>query len=181
MAQNADNIAIVRPAVDGAAWCAPTTATAPTSASGALTGFSSLGWLTEDGISMTVNRESTDLKGFGGDTALTIQTSHDVEFKFKPMEWNETVAKEMFGESNVTANGATVKVNGAELPLRRYVFDLMGRNKELIRVVAPNCKVTSLGDLPFKHNEPMASEFTLKAFPDSDGNKVYIYKATASS
>lgn len=181
MAQNADNIAIVRPVVDGAAWVAPTTAAAPTSASATLTGFASLGWLTEDGITMKVNRESTDLKGFGGDTAITMQTSHDVEFTFKPMEWNETVAKEMFGEANVTASGATVKVTGDELPTRRYVFDMRGRNNELIRVVAPSCKVTSLGDFPFKHNEPMASEFTLKAFPDASGVKVYIYKATASS
>lgn len=181
MAQNSDNIQILRPVVDGAAWCAPSTASAPTSASAALTGFSSLGWLTEDGITMSVNRDSQDLKGFGGDTAITIQTSHDVEFTFKPMEWNETVAKEMFGDSNVTNAGGTVKVTGDDLPVRKYVFDMRGRNKELIRVVVPNCKVTSLGDLAFKHTEPMASEFTLKAFPDASGVKVYIYKATASS
>ena len=181
MAQNADNIAIVRPVVDGAAWCADASAATPSGASTALTGFTSLGWLTEDGITMTVSKETQDLKGFGGDTALTIQTSHDVEFKFKPMEWNEAVAKEMFGESNVTSAGGTVKVTGDDLPVRKYVFDMRGRDNQLIRVVVPNCKVTSLGDLPFKHNEPMAAEFTLKAFPDSTGTKVYIYKATASS
>lgn len=181
MAQNADNIAIVRPVVDGAAWCAAASAATPSSASAALTGFTSLGWLSEDGITMTVSKETTDLKGFGGDTALTIQTSHDVEFKFKPMEWNETVAQEMFGADNVTSSGGTVKVTGDDLPVRKYVFDMRGRDKQLIRVVVPNCKVTSIGDLPFKHNEPMASEFTLKAFPDASGVKVYIYKATASS
>lgn len=181
MAQNSDNIAIVRPVVDGAAWCAPTTATAPTSASAQLTGFTSLGWLSEDGINMQVSKESTDLKGFGGDTAITLTTSHDVQFIFKPMEWNETVAKEMFGDSNVTTDAGTVKVTGDELPMRRYVFDMRGRNKELIRVVVPNCKVVSFGDFAFKHSEPMAAEFTLKAFPDADGVKVYIYKATASS
>lgn len=181
MAQNADNIQILRPVVDGAAWCAPSTAAAPTSASAALTGFASLGWLTSDGISMAINSNNEDLVGFGGDVALTIRTSHDVEFTFKPMEWNETVAKEMFGDSNVTNSGGTVKVTGDDLPVRKYVFDMRGRNKELIRVVVPNCKVTSLGNLDFKHDAPMASEFTLKAFPDASGVKVYIYKATASS
>lgn len=181
MAQNSDNIMIARPQVNGAAWVGGPSATVPTSASGALTGFESLGWLTEDGIVMTVNRETTDLKGFGGDTALTLQTSHDVEFKFKPMEWNEAVAKEMFGEANVTSAGGKVVVNGESLPARKYVFDMRGRGNELLRVVVPNCQVTSLGDLPFKHDEPMASEFTLKALPDASGNKVYIYKATASS
>lgn len=178
MAQNADNIAIVRPVVDGAAWVAPTTATAPTSASAALTGFTSLGWLDENGVTCSISRETTDLKGFGGDTAMTLTTSHDVEFKFKPLEWNQTVAAEMFGSQNVDASG-NCKVTSDELPVRRYVFDMRGRNNELIRVVVPNCKITSLGELPFKHTEPVASEFTLKAFPDSDGVKVYIYKATA--
>ena len=181
MAQNADNIAIVRPVVDGAAWCAASTAATPSSATAALDGFSSLGWLTEDGISMSVNKETTDLKGFGGDTALTIQTSHDVEFKFKPMEWNEVVAKEMFGDANVIEGAAKVTINGGDLPTRKYVFDMRGRGNQLIRVVVPNCKVTAIGELPFKHDEPMAAELTLKAFPDATGNKVYIYKATASS
>lgn len=180
MTQNADNISIVRPVVDGAAWCADASAATPSGATAELTGFTSLGWLSEDGITMTISKETQDLKGFGGDTALTIQTSHDVEFKFKPMEWNEKVAAEMFGESNVTGSGEAVKVTGDDLPSRKYVFDMRGRNKELIRVVVPNCKVTAIGEMPFKHNEPMAAEFTLKAFPDADGVKVYIYKATAS-
>lgn len=178
--QNADNIQIVRPVVNGAAWCAGSSATLPTTASEALTGFSTLGWLTEDGISMSINKETTDIHGFGGDVAVSIQTSHDVEFTFRPMEWNETVAKEMFGSANVTANAATVKVTGDTPEQKKYVFDLRGRNNQLIRVVVPNCQITSLGEFPFKHNEPMSAEFTLKAFPDASGVKAYIYTATAA-
>lgn len=180
MAQNADNIEIVRPVINGAAWVGESSATTPKGASEALTGYQSLGWLTEDGITMTVNKETEDLKGFGGDTALTLQTSHDVEFTFKPMEWNEAVAKEMFGAANVTAGAAAVTVNADELPARKYVFDMRGRGNTLIRVVVPNCQLTSFGEFPFKHNEPMAAEFTLKALPDASGNKVYIYKAEAA-
>lgn len=179
MAQNADNIAIVRPVVEGAAWCADASASVPTSASAALTGFSSLGYLDESGISMTISKDTQDLKCFSGDTALTLQTSHDVEFKFKPMEWNEVVAKEMFGAANVTDGVGVVKVNSEMLPIRKYVFDMRGREGKLIRVVVPNCQITSLGDVPFKHDEPIAAEFTLKALPDASGNKVYIYTATA--
>lgn len=177
MAQNADNIAIVRPVVNGAAWVADSTASTPTGASEALTGYQSLGWLTEDGITMTVNKETEDLKGFGGDTAVTLQTSHDVEFVFKPMEWNDTVAKELFG---TTATAAAAIVNADELPTRKYVFDMRGRGNTLVRVVVPNCQLTNMGEFAFKHNEPMAAEFTLKALPDAQGNKVYIYKAEAA-
>lgn len=181
MAQNADNIAIVRPVVNGAAWVGGADAATIANATDALTGYSSLGWLSEDGISMSVNRDTTDLKGFGGDTALTLTTSHDVEFTFRPMEWNETVAKEMFGEEHVTSGAAAVTVTSDELPIRKYVFDMRGRGNTLIRVVVPNCQLTSFGEFPFKHDEPMAAEFTLKALPDASGAKVYIYKAEATA
>lgn len=178
MAQNSDNIAIVRPVVNGAAWVGDSAAAVPTNATDALTNYQSLGWLDENGISMQVNRETQDLIGFGGQTALTLQTSHDVEFTFKPMEWNDVVAKEMFGSE---ATASSVAINGDELPARKYVFDMRGRGNVLIRVVVPNCQVTSFGEFPFRHNEPMAAEFTLKALPDTSGNKVYIYKAEASA
>lgn len=177
MAQNSDNIAIVRPVVNGAAWVGDSTAATPASASEALTGYNSLGWLTKDGITMTVNRETENLVGFGGDTALTLQTSHDVKFTFKPMEWNDVVAAEMFGQD---ATADHVEINADELPIRKYVFDMRGRGNTLIRVVVPNCQITSFSEFPFKHNEPMAAEFTLKALPDANGNKVYIYKAEAA-
>lgn len=177
MAQNSDNIAIVRPVVNGAAWVADTSATTPTSASAALTGFSSLGWLDSTGITMTVNKDTQQLIGFGGDVALTLTASHDIEFKFKPMEWNDVVAAELFGKGATAEN---VEVNADELPVRQYVFDMRGRGNTLIRVVVPNCQLTSFGDFAFKHDEPMAAEFTLKALPDASGNKVYIYKAQAA-
>lgn len=175
MTQNADNIAVVRPVVNGAAWRADTGTDVPNSATTELpAGYASLGWLTEDGISMTVDRQVKDLKGFGGDTALTLQESHDVEFKFKPMEWNVAVMREMFGKDNVTDAG-TIKVNSKDLPVHQYVFDLRGRGNKLVRIVVPRCKITSFAEIPFKHNEPIAAEFTLKAYPDDAGNKVYIY------
>lgn len=178
MAQNADNIAIVRPVINGAAWVGGSDAATISSAADELTGYQSLGWLSEDGITMSVNRDTEDLKGFGGDTALTLTTSHDVEFTFKPMEWNDVVAKELFGQD---ATASSVEIDAEELPTRKYVFDMRGRGNTLIRVVVPNCQITSFGEFAFKHNEPMAAEFTLKALPDAQGNKVYIYKAEASA
>lgn len=168
----------MRPVVNGAAWVGADNASVPTTATAALTNFNSLGWLTDSGISMSIDRQVTDIKGFGGDIAVTIQESHDVQFTFTPMEWNDTVVKELFGQ---TATAASVKITGDDLPMRKFVFDMRGSGSTLVRVVVPVCKVVSVGEIPFKHNEPMAAEITLKAFPDSTGGKVYIYKATASS
>lgn len=180
MAQNAENIAIVRPKAEGAAYSAGSSATLPTSASAAITSFSSLGWLSEDGISLNINKSTQDIKGFGGDIALTIQTEHSVEIKFKPLEFNDLVKKEMFDQANVDASG-NVTINSDELEIRKWVFDMRGRNNQLIRICIPCAKVTEIGELPFKTGEPVASEITLDCFPDADGNKAYIYVATASA
>lgn len=178
--QNADNIAIVRPDVNGASWVGSDSAAVPTNAVDPLTGYTSEGWLTEDGITMTVNKETTDIKGFGGKTAISVDTAYDVEFKYKPMEWNETVAATMFGSDNVQSDGKTVKIDGAQVGPQKRVFEMMGLNSEKYRVVVPKMQLTGIGDLPFKHDEPMASELTFKALPDEDGVMVYIYKAEAA-
>lgn len=181
MAMNSDNIAVVRPKVDGAVYVATKGTAVPNSAVATATSFNSLGWISEDGISCTVARETVDLKGMGGATALTIQSSYDVTFKFKPMELNEHTAKMAFGAGNVTVSSGAVsaiKMNADELDEFAVMFDLHGRDNELIRVCIPNGKVVETGDISFKHNESsIIPELTVKAYPDASGVNAYLYKA----
>ena len=184
MAQNADNIEVLRPKTDGVAYTGVAGTTLPVTASETLDeALSSLGLISEDGITMKINRETEDLKEMGGDVALTIQTEHSVEFTLKPMElMNQTVLAEMFGEGNLALSGGKLsglKVNGDELPERVGVFDMVGRNKRLMRVVVPRLQASELGEIVFKGGEYAASEITYKALPDADGVKAYIYFATA--
>lgn len=183
MAQNADNINVVRPKTAGAAYVGGDTASVPTSASETATGFESLGWISEDGITMTIDRTTEKLKGFGGDVALVITSEHSVSFKFTPMELNELTAKGMFGAGNVTASGgkvSAIKVNSDELDEFHMMLDLCGTNGRLVRVVVPCAKVSAIGELAMKHNAAMAAEWTVEALPDADGNKAYIYCADAA-
>lgn len=129
---------------------------------------------------MNISKSTQDIKGFGGDTALTIQTDHTVEFKLKPLEFNTYVKKELFGDGNVDASG-NVTINGDEFEIKKWVFDMRGRGNELIRICVPCGKVTEIGELPFKTGEPVASEITIDCFPDTSGNKAYIYVGTASA
>ena len=178
--QNADNIAVVRPKVAGAVYVAAEGTTVPTDASTALKNFNSLGWLNEDGITMNIDRETNDLIGFGGDVMLTIQESHDLSFTITPTELNEQTVSLMYGSANVDkdeTSGAITgfKVNSEELDKFAMVIDLRGRNGQLIRICVPVAQITETGELPLKHNEAMASEWTIKAYPDSNNNKAYIY------
>lgn len=181
--QNADNIQVVRPKVEGAVFVADAGTPVPTSTDAkSPTGFDSLGWISEDGITMTVDKETTDVKGFGGDTAFTLQESHTVTFTMKPVELNGFVLERQFGKGNVTHEGGVVSafvINADDTDEFSMVIDLRGRAGQLIRLCVPRAKVTALAETSIKHNEPMAAEWTVTAYADASGNKVYGHVAKA--
>ena len=99
MAQTATNVAAAKPAVGGALSVAATTATLPTDAVTALdTAFTSVGYISEDGITETNTRESEDIKAFGGEIVLSSQTEFSNTFQLTLIEvLNVDVLKEVFG------------------------------------------------------------------------------------
>ena len=186
MPMNADNIQVARPQEAGCFYSAPTSVTSPASASAALTSFVNLGWLTADGIKMTINSETVSLDAFGGETVVEIESKHDVSFKITPMEFtNVDTLKEVFGAGNVSGSGsspASVSIKARDVANRKYVFDMRMRNGLLCRVVLHNAKLSAVGDYSFKHDAAVAGEWTLKALPSAtNGNvKVSIYFAAAA-
>lgn len=182
--QNSDNIQVVRPKVAGSVFVADADTAVPTSVDAQNPeGFDSLGWLSDDGITMAIDKETTDLKGFGGDTAFTLQESHTVTFTLKPTELNGYVLERQFGKGNVThveGKVSAFRINADDTEEFAMVIDLRGRSNQLIRLCVPRAKVTSLSETSIKHNEPFAAEWTVTAYADEAGNKVYGYIATAA-
>lgn len=179
MAQTATNVAAAKPAVGGALSVAATTATLPTDAVTALdTAFTSVGYISEDGITETITRESEDIKAFGGDIVLSSQTEFSNTFQLTLIEvLNVDVLKEVFGASNVTgtlSTGITVNVNSAELTERAWVFDLIVRGA-VERLVIPNGKITEVGETSYTDSDVIGYDITITAFPDTSGNTQYKY------
>lgn len=178
MAQTATNVAAAKPAVGGALSVAATTATLPTDATTALTGFTGLGYISEDGITESITRESDDIKAFGGDVVLSSQTEFSNTFQLTLIEvLNVDVLKEVFGASSVTgtlANGITVNVNSAELTERAWVFDLIVRGA-VERLVIPNGKITEVGETTYSDSDVIGYDITITAYPDVSGNTQYKY------
>lgn len=179
---NADNVRITRPKVSGSVFVAakgtaiPSTVTADDP-----TGFTSLGWVSEDGIKMTTERDTADLIGFGGDIIKAITNSHKLAFTFKPVELNAEVLKKQFGEANVEVNtDGSVKsftIASGELDEFAMCIELICDNGDLLRIGCPVAKVTSVGEMALSSKDPMASEWTVTAFPDENGKKGYAYIA----
>lgn len=179
MANNTANVTYGKPNKAGAVFTAPLGTTLPTDATTALgSGFTGLGYVSEDGLTNSYSRDIEDVKAWGGDTVLTLETDMTDEWSFSLLEsLNSDVLEVFYGEDNVTvSNGEiSIKVNSDQKANRVWVFDmsLAGGGKK--RIVLPNAVITETEDIPYKDDEAVIYGFTLKALPDANGNTHYEY------
>lgn len=174
------NVSVGKPKVGGAISVAPKGTTLPTDATTALNAaFKGLGYISDAGLVNSNTASTTDIKAWGADTVLTLQTEKPDTFKFTLIEvMNEDVLKFIYGDSNVTgtlATGLTVKANSDEAVERAIAVDMLMRDGALKRIVIPNGKVTTVGDITYSDGAAVGYETTVTAFPDSDGNTHYEY------
>lgn len=173
------NVTAGKPKIGGAVSYGATSLTLPTDATTALaTGFTNLGYISEDGMTQAITRESENIKAWGGDTVMTSQTDFGETFSFKLIEALDlNVRKAVYGDSNVTGTlsaGMTTTVNSTELEAHAWVVDMV-YNGALSRVVIPNGKVTEIGEITYADGEPVGYELTITALPDASGNCSYEY------
>lgn len=185
MGNTATNVSVGKPAAAGAIFRADTTATLPTNATSTLgTAFKCTGYISEDGWTNTISRESTEIKAWGGDTVMTVQTSKNEEVKMTFIEvLNDEVLKILHGDNNVTgtlSTGITAIENSQELPMKAWVIDTVLTGGVLSRKVIPCGKVSEVGDVVYKDDTVIGAEVTITALPDASGNTSYEYKQTPS-
>lgn len=178
------NVAAGKPKIGGAVSVAATSATLPTDATTALgTGFANLGYISEDGMTRAITRESDNIKAWGGDTVLAIQSEFGETFQFRLIEsLNLDVKKVVFGDTNVTgalSTGITTTVNSKELAEHAWVIDMVTRGA-VTRIVIPNGKVTEIGEITYSDSDVIGYDVTVTAFPDATGNTSYEYTVTAA-
>ena len=145
MAVDASN---VRVAVSGAVFKGLTSATAPTGTSGAPTGFSDLGGISDDGVELQLPDagDSTPIKVWDGTTVRTIRTPSEDSptWTFTMVETNKDVVETYFG---VTVTEAATEGNFTYTVANRdhesYVIDYID-GAELMRDYIPYGIVTEV-------------------------------------
>lgn len=165
---NTGNIGAGKPAVAGGIYVGATTATLPTSTDATITGFTTLGYISEDGVTNNNSPESDDIKAWGGATVMTVQTGKEDTFNFTLLEvLNEEVLKLVYGDANVTTatNATTVKATMDEAKAHAFVIDMLINGKKQ-RIVIPNGKISDLGEITYNDSEAVGYEVTVTAFPD---------------
>ena len=182
---NAANVTTGKRRVDGGIYFAPAGTTLPTDATTALaTAFKNLGYVSEDGVTNSQSRETTEIKEWGGGVVDNPQTGFTDTFQFTLIEsLNTDTLKAIYGSSNVTeASGAiTIAVGTDEAPSGVWVIDMIQKGNKLKRIVIPNGKVTELGDIVYKADEAVGYDVTVSAALDANGKPHYEYISAAVS
>ena len=174
------NVSVGKPKVTGAVFWAPNGTAVPTDATTALaSAFKCLGYVSEDGLTNTNSPETEEIKAWGGDVVMTLQTEKKDEWQVTLIEaLSKDVLAAVYGSDNVTgtlATGIAVQANSDEAEEAAWVFDMVLRGGVLKRVVLPDAKVGEVGDIVYKDDEAVGYELTLTALPDENGNTHYEY------
>lgn len=184
MANTVSNVYAGKPGIAGGVWVAPKGTSAPTDSTTALaSAFKCLGYINEDGVTVSTTRESDDVRDWGGDVILNPQTEYTDTLTFTAVEGvNEDVLKLVYGADNVTgdlATGLTVNVNSKELDEWVVVIETLLRDGGTHRDVYPIAKPTEIGEVTYNRSDPVGYEITMTAYPDATGNTHHIYAKSA--
>lgn len=179
------NVSWGKPGVDGAIFAAELGTKLPISAIDKLDeAFKSLGYVSEDGLSNADERESDNLKAWGGDTVLTLHTGREDSYTYTLIEaTNPEVLKHVYGKENVEGTlekGITIKANSKPMESHAIVIDMILKGGILKRIVIPNGTVTEIGEITYSDEDAIGYETTLSCQPDNTGNTHYEYIQKAS-
>lgn len=170
MALNSEN---VRVGVSGAAYVAPLTATAPTTATSALgVDFKDLGYLSDAGITETRDRSTNQIRAWQN-SALVREpvTESSITFNFTLIETKKETVEQYYG-ATVAADGS-IKIDPGKTGGRKsFVFDVIDGTK-IIRIYVPNGEITEVGDTTYVNGDPIGYELTVTGYATTVGNEVY--------
>lgn len=163
------NVSAGKPAVGGAIYMAATNASMPTAVDSTLTGFTCLGYVSEDGLVNSNSPSAETIKAWGGDPVLVTSNERPDTFQFTLLEaLNADVLKLVYGADNVSgalATGITVHANNAEQDEYAFVIDMVMRGGAQKRIVIPDAMVSEIGDITYTDGEAVGYEVTIAAMP----------------
>ena len=186
MANNKSNVSAGKPKIGGAVYRAPKGTTAPTSADATLAdSFKAMGYISSDGLTNANNATTSNIKAWGGDTVLVVQTDKVDTLAFTLLEvLNTDVLAAVHGSSNVSgalATGITVEVNADLQEEAVWVIDMVLNGNVAKRIVAPSAVISAMADVVYKDDSAIGYGVTLTCLPDGPDNTHYEYIKSAAT
>ena len=181
------NITIGLPKTGGSIYVAPIGTALPTDASTSLSGsYVNLGYISEDGVTLTTSEETDTIKAWGKDTVMVSQTDYTETVTYNLLETIRPAALQTVrGASNVAieADGAIKSgTTGDPLPHIVCVVETIqnngSENPRFHRIVYGDCQISDRsGDQTYNNSDPVTYPVTITAFKFGSkalsGKKVY--------
>lgn len=170
-------------ATSGAILVAPVGTALPTTiATAPNVAFKDLGYISEDGLSISQSSTWETIKDWGGDQVRKFLSDFTGTLTFAMDEIRSDVLKFVYGSANVAVTAATVssgtlhtvKMNSTEPDRVSLVANILDGPRK-IRIVAPLCQVTERQDLSFSRTAGVMHGVTVETYPDATGNSIYLY------
>lgn len=172
MSNDSDNVRVYADS-SGFVAVAPAGSTLPTTATAGLdAAFDELGYIDENGVVEQQATQSTKVKAWqGGAIVRTVQTEHELLYKFAALETNATVLEQFYSQSHYDGR---VEITGDQPDTACWVIHAVD-GSDLVRIVIPHGQVDDRGDVSMSASDPSKYEFTISCYPDSSGVKAYKY------
>jgi hypothetical protein len=165
-------------------WMAPVGTTAPTDATTALPAdWSTLGYLSEDGVTLSQSTNSEDIYPWQGRSPVrTMITERNLSMEFSMFEFNEQNLQLYFGMEQAVTAGDTWSLNvvsNAPAQIYAFVIDVADLDVK-VRYYIPRGSLSDAGDLEITDSGVMALPVTLKTL-DSGGELMEIFYDKAAA
>ena len=138
-------------------------------------------YVSEDGLTLTPSRSTTDIKDWSGATVRKVLESFDGTLAWTMISTNAGALSIAFGSEHITSNaagtdhGAQVQAAlGAYMPEEQAWVFLMKDGDARIVIAVPDGQITEVGEVTFASNAAVGWNVTLSCYPDSSGNSIYI-------
>lgn len=169
----------VKVGVTGSVWVGPTSATAPTSATTTLTGFTELGYVSTDGLEETRDRSTNQIRAWqNGDLIREVVTDSTATFKFMLMETTKAVIELFYGATvSGTGASASIAVNpSATGGKKSFVFNVVD-GSSVIRTYVPTGEVLSVEPVKGANGDVVGYGVTVTAYSDGTGTAFTKFSA----
>lgn len=148
----------------------------------AITSWSSSGYVSEDGASLSTSISTTDIREWNRQTVRRLLEEFDGTITLTLIQLDEESAKQCFGADSVTKVAAN-STHGEQLHIKLgahldeshgWALRMKDGDAKFI-VLIPNGQVTSGVDITFAANSAINLPITISANDDGTGESIHIY------
>ena len=169
MANNAENVVV---GITGQVYVGPTSATAPTSSTSSLTGFTDLGYVSADGVTVTTDKSTNQIRAWqNADLVREIITEGTLTYQFMLLETTQDAIEAYFGGSLV--DGKIEIVPNQTGGRKSFVIDIIDGAKA-IRHYVPTGEILSVDAQQIQNGEAVGYGMTVTAYV-SEGRAADVF------